>query len=386
MLLWLAISGLAVFTVIMIAVPFLRRRNFVREPDGSDNVRDVYRDQLGEVDADLKRGLIDPTEAAGLRIELSRRLLSQADPSAVSSAAASASRSKPLPFAMQAGVILAVPVIALLLYAPLGSPKLPGQPAQQSAEVRARAASSVATDVDALVAKVEERLRGNPDDGRGWDVIAPVYARLMRYDEARAAYAHAIALLGETTKRLAGFADSAIRGSDGRVADDARAAYEKVAASDPSNVEARFWLSMAHEQRGETAKAIDGYRALLASAQPDAPWRTGVADRLAALTAAPSEIAPSAKGPTESDVSAAGAMTSAERQRMILGMIDNLHARLKAEGKDASGWQRLLRAYGVLGDLPKAQAALAEARSALAADKEGRAAIEAVAKEMGLGS
>ena len=29
--------------------------------------------------------------------------------------------------------------------------------------------------MEALVAKVEARLRSNPEEGRGWDVLAPVY-------------------------------------------------------------------------------------------------------------------------------------------------------------------------------------------------------------------
>jgi len=39
-----------------------------------------------------------------------------------------------------------------------------------------------------LVARVEERLRINPEDGAGWSVIGPVYMRLGRYQEAAEAF------------------------------------------------------------------------------------------------------------------------------------------------------------------------------------------------------
>ena len=93
-----------------------------------------------------------------------------------------------------------------------------------------------------------------------------------------------------------------------------------------------------------------------------------------------------AKGPTAGDVAAAADMSPEARQQRIAGMVGNLHARLKADGRDAAGWQRLLRAYAVLGDLPKANAALGEARRALAEDKAGLGAVDALAREMGLGS
>ena len=47
---------------------------------------------------------------------------------------------------------------------------------------------------------------------------------------------------------------------------------------------------------------------------------------------------------------------------MIQGMVDTLAARLKANPDDPDGWVRLVRAYTVLGETDKRDAALAEAR------------------------
>ncbi len=48
---------------------------------------------------------------------------------------------------------------------------------------------------------------------------------------------------------------------------------------------------------------------------------------------------------------------------MIHQMVDGLAARLKANPDDPQGWVRLVRAYSVLGDTARRDAALAQARS-----------------------
>jgi cytochrome c-type biogenesis protein CcmH len=58
-------------------------------------------------------------------------------------------------------------------------------------------------------------------------------------------------------------------------------------------------------------------------------------------------------------------MTPEARQAMIHAMVDRLAAQLEANPNDEEGWRRLARAYTVLGDTDKAQAA-AERAAALA--------------------
>ena len=124
-------------------------------------------------------------------------------------------------------------------------------------------------------------MREHPEDGEGWDVIAPVYYKLGRFRDAANAYAHAARLKGETVRRLAGLAESAVFAADGIVTEEARAAYEKILKLEPGRVEPRFWLALAKEQDGKLADALADYKALLAEAPPDAPWRAAVEGRIA---------------------------------------------------------------------------------------------------------
>jgi cytochrome c-type biogenesis protein CcmH len=71
---------------------------------------------------------------------------------------------------------------------------------------------------------------------------------------------------------------------------------------------------------------------------------------------------------------------------MIRGMVARLADRLKENGNDIEGWQRLLRAYVVLGERDKASAAASDAKRALAADPSKLQQIEDVIKTLGLES
>ena len=385
MLLWLIIIILTGVVVAVIARPLLGKYandELVATDAGQLN---VFKDQLAEIERDVARDMMGEADAATAKLELSRRLLAHA---AISDKSPKSVVQGVTPFA-QFAVIASIPLIAVGLYLTHGVPGLPGRPNEAQSIIATTKANPGVPDVGQLMAQVEARLRDAPEDGRGWDVIAPVYLRDQRFADARTAYARAIRLLGETPKRLLGFAESSVRAADGRVTDEARAAYEKITIAEPERIEPRFWLAVAREQRGELTEAADAYRALLRIAPVDAPWRSTVIERLATIAPEsptdPMSTQPT-RGPTADEAAAAASMTPEARQQMIGSMVEGLHARLKANGQDAAGWQRLLRSYAVLGDVAKANAALVEARRALANDKTSLSAIDTLAREIGLGS
>jgi cytochrome c-type biogenesis protein CcmH len=79
-------------------------------------------------------------------------------------------------------------------------------------------------------------------------------------------------------------------------------------------------------------------------------------------------------------------MPNDEQRAMIRTMVDGLAAKLDADGRDVEGWLRLLRSYKVLQENDLAVAALAKARTALAADPDGLSRVNALADELGLKS
>lgn len=342
----------------------------------------VYRDQLNELEADCARGLLSDSEAEAARVEISRRLLARAGAGENVAERESGKGSQGAARVALVSASAIVPALSLALYLAFGSPGLPGQPYSE----RAAAPVETAT-IDSLVAKVEARLRDHPEDGQGWDVIAPVYLRQGRFSEAAQAYQRAIRLLGESPRRLAGYGEATVFANNGIVTEDARRAFEKLATSDPDRPEARFWLALAREQDGDLSGALESYRKLVADAPAEAPWRASVEQRIAMLTqrmGGSNETAE--RGPTAEDVAAAEKLASADRAAMVEQMVEGLARRLETNAQDLAGWQRLLRAYAVLGQKDKAVDALAKARAALAGDGTSLAALDDLARRLGLDS
>ena len=371
MMFWIIAAALTAAVTYAVTKPLLRPAEEARGESAADVA--VYKDQLREIDADAARGSISPVEADAARAEVARRMLRTADaPQAPAAIAREIGR-----FAYVAASV-ALPIATLALYLNFGSPGMPAQPLAERL-----AAGPNHDNANDLVAKVEAALRANPDDGKGWDVIAPVYMAQARYADAASAYATAMRLLGESAARLQGFADARIRADNGVIAEDAKKALERVRALAPERQEARVWLALAKEQDGDVKAAIADYRAVLAESAADAPWRKMLEERIAALEN-PAPAQSEAKGPGAADVAAFEAMTPEQRQTKINSMVDGLAAKLKAQPKDRDGWQRLIRAYTALGRRDDAMKAAQEARAGLAGDAAEMQQFEAWMKQVGL--
>jgi cytochrome c-type biogenesis protein CcmH len=237
-----------------------------------------------------------------------------------------------------------------------------------------------------MLTQVEAHLERNPDDVRGWQVIAPVYLRLGRFEQAVAAERKLLALQGENADRDADLGEALAAAANGVVTDEAKAAFEKAAKLDPEQLKAQFFLGMAAQQDGDTRKAAEIWNALLVKAPPGAPWAETVREALVQIGAAPAANAEAQPGPNAAEVAAASQMGDKDRTEMIRGMVARLADKLKENGSDLEGWQRLLRAYVVLGDRAQAQTAATEAKKALAADPGKLQQIEDVIKNLGLES
>ena len=351
-------------------------------PRRSGSDLEVYRDQIAELARDRDAGMIARAEAEAARVEVSRRLL----------AAAEQSQSGIVPspggtFRRRAAavvVLAGVPAVALGLYLALGSPDLPGQP------IASRAAAPVQNrGLDALLAQVEAHLAKNPEDGRGWEVVAPVYMRFGRFEDAVKARRNAIRLNGASADREADLGESLMAAANGVVTDDSKAAFERALALDAKLPKARFFLGVAAHQDGQGDRAVSIWRDMLSQAPPDSPWAGMVRETLArveggAPPAGQPAASPAAPGPTADDVAAADKMAPEDRFAMVRSMVERLAARLRSDGSDVDGWLRLVRAYTVLGDRGRAISAAADARKALGHDADKLRRLDDLVKELKL--
>jgi cytochrome c-type biogenesis protein CcmH len=377
MVFWILVAVLTAVVGTVLLYPLLRGAK--AEGDGRSGEAAVYRDQLQELDRDLAGGLISRGEAAYARAEIGRRLLAA---SAVDADVRAPRRASSYRLS-QAFIILVLPVVGLCLYLSKGEPGLPSQP------LEARLANP-GNDLSISIVKVEQHLAKHPDDGKGWEVLAPIYLKTNRIGDAELAYRNAIRLLGPSAERFGSLGEVLVMKADGVVTAEARGVLQQSLSLDANNPRALFYLALALEQDGKASDARAAFESLAKQSPADAPWMASVTDHIAknggaVATASVDAAGSNAPGnPTAEEMTAANGMAPGDRQQMIRGMVESLDARLKGDPNNFEGWMRLIRSYVVLNDKGRAADALKRGLSAFPADGNQGQQLLALAKELGL--
>lgn len=367
---WLTAALLTLAATLTVLLPLTRNKQEFLPPEKND--LEVYRDQLREVEADAARGMIDTPSAEQARIEISRRILNAEKASAESAATIRKARSGRV---LALAAVLAVPLIAWGVYPLFGAPDTPAMP------LAARLANSPQnSSVDELIARAEAHLARNPNDARGWDVLAPIYLRIGRGADAVNAYRSAIRLEGENFQRILGLGEALIGVSGGPVTAEAEGLFEKAATLEPDDIRPQYYLAQGEMQDGNADGAVKRLQTVLDKAPKDAPWRAQVEQTIARIRGTAPQ-AP-ANGPTTEDVDAAASMSPEDRQAMVEGMVQRLDESLRENGGDIDSWKRLVRSYMILNRRDDALDALKRGVAAL--DGEKRAELTGFAVGLGL--
>lgn len=370
MLFWIFVAILTAAVAAALLYPLLRGAHAGADDRAGEAA--VYRDQLKELERDRQQGLITVDEAEYAKAEIARRLL------AVAGAAGTGDPAKPSARRRRVAeilVLLCLPAIGLGFYLETGSPDLPAQPLQARLD-------NPGNDVGILIVKAEQHLAKNPDDGAGWDLLAPIYFRNMRLGDAEMAYRNAIRLSGPSAERLNGLGETLVAVADGVVTADARGAFEAALKLEPQNFRTRFYVALAKEQAGQYPDAKADFEAILKDSPAEAPWLSLVRQHVTLNSGPPVANAPG--NPTEEQVAEAQDMSSGDRTQMIEGMVASLDAKLTEDPDNIEGWLRLVRSYSVLKQPEKAGEALKRGLAVFPADSAGGKQLLALAAELGL--
>ncbi len=370
--------------IVSVCLPLLLRTK--TPPDRAQYDLAVYNDQLHELEREVGRGTLTPTEADAARLEIQRRVLA-----VTPDHEATIGKRDPHSLRM-AGVIGTILLVgAGGMYLARGAPSLPDQPFSDRGIVSNAASPDGAspdaakggtkpaphTNMQAAAEKLREQLEKNPNDGPGWALLARTESVLGDFDKAGGAYQRAIDLGQKDPDIYASYGEMQVLAAQGVVSPAARDAFQSARAADPSNNVARFYLALADSQAGDVHKAVDEWLSLAADLPDDSPMRPQISQNIAdaaksgnfpapplpkGVVAPPpapdaSAAAPSASdtsGPTPAQMDDASKMSDADRNKLIHTMVDQLAARLKDKPDDVDGWLRLGQAYAVEGETDKA--------------------------------
>ena len=280
-------------------------------------IEDLKR-QLRQLDELAASGTLPADQAASARAKLEQELVTLVMNSGASTAAGSGTPAAPsIPAApaaaaarpsrrLLAGMSVFVLAVAAAGYAVYGTPGAwRGVPVAQSEDQAGAGHGSAAAQIEDMVAKLEQRMKAQPEDAEGWSMLGRSYSALGRYPEAVAAFKRVSTLKPKDAQALADQADAAAMAAGRKLAGEPAQLIARALELDPKNLKA---LALA----GTIAfdKAAQLWSAAVAVAEPGSELernlQSGVAEARS-RAGMPPVAAAAASGPAATPAAATGA-------------------------------------------------------------------------------
>lgn len=408
---WIVASLFALVSIALMALAVLRRPEEEEHPAAYD-LR-VYRDQLKEVDKDLARGVINEADATRIRTEVSRRIL--AADAQLQAAEGKSQTGGPGLKGLVAVMAVIVAGGTFGLYSQLGENGAEDQPldlryskakermesrdSQAVAEANVEQPEPLTPDAEfaVLMDKLRAAVKDNPDDLRGFELLARNEASLNNPMAAHQAQAQVIRLKGDGVAASDHLihANMLISAAGGYVSPEAEAALKAALEIEPTSLLGRYYWGLMMMQNGRPDATFRIWDKVLVQSPPDAPWVGPIRQRIMDLSwfagvknyQLPELTNPhmgAAPGPTAEDVEAAGEMEAGDRAEMIQNMVAGLAERLATEGGTPQEWAQLISAYGVLGEDERAALIWEEAQQVFGDVPEALAIVQDGARRAGV--
>lgn len=350
--------GIAAVLTLLVVVWMMRPLLRAPKTEGVSSNRlnaAIHRDQLKALEVDLARGVISQQDFETTRDELQLRLLDDTE----SFEAAPAKKTTGFWTAKRTATAigLTLPVLALGLYLQLGTPEAINPVAANKVDDQ-----QIKQMIDTLAAK----LKANPDNPKGWAMLARSYKVMGRFDESKQAFEKAGDLVNTEPDLLVDYADLLGAMANNNLNGKPQQMLDQALRLNPEHPMGLMMAGVADYQRQNFAGAITRWQKLLDLMPPDSSDAQQIQANIdearakgGLATVESNKLPPVPAGATEG-------MTADN----INQMVDRLAARLKDKPDDLAGWARLARAYKVQGRLDEAANAYAKTGKLLETDAD----------------
>ncbi len=264
---------LVAITLLLLLTPLLRQRAPGAEASRNAINAGIYRDQLAELDRDFAAGSLNQADYEEGRRELQRRLLEDAGSDG-------AAGTRPQPARRSALLVgLTLPIAAALLYFALGNiPALSPESAQPP--------KVTAQQIEEMVAKLAARMEQNPDDPKGWVMLARSYKAMGRYEEATRAFAKAEKVVNEDPNLLTDHAEALALSTGGSLRGRPSELIARALRLDPAFPDALVLAGTAAYEREDYAAAAAYWERLHKQLPPDSEDAFSLAESIKKARAA----------------------------------------------------------------------------------------------------
>lgn len=239
---------LVVAALLFVVVPLWRNaiKNNAIERDVAN--LEIVRDQIAEMDADLRNGLLTQEMYEQGKRELQSRLLDEVQETPAAPPPVRRSH-KGLTIVLS----ILVPVAALGLYWKIGSAPVAFSTEEQQSRMQMQMAQFSDPEIQALEAKIEQ----NPEDADSLFMLAQAYANMGEYTKSAGAYNRLTQLVPQEAQLWADFADVLAMASGQVLAGHPTMLINRALSVDPDNPKANALAGAAAMERGDFKASIE---------------------------------------------------------------------------------------------------------------------------------
>jgi len=282
-LFWLICIALLVFALWFVLPQALRSEVLKSKQDDARREANIaiYRDQLGELETDLRNGIVSEEQYAQDRDDIERRLLEDIATDKTQKAPALSADTRKNAYLIGMGLAL----VAVIFYLQVGSPDAITNAATSSVAATPTAPTAPAGErsqaqIEANVAALAKRLQSNPSDAQGWTMLARSYGSLEKYPEAAGAYAKATELTPNDADLWADYAYASAMANGRTLEGKPMEFIERALKLDPDNAKALGLAANAAFEAKDYKKAIDYWERLRKRVPPDSDVTQAIDQRI----------------------------------------------------------------------------------------------------------
>ncbi|WP_457673128.1 c-type cytochrome biogenesis protein CcmI [Thiolapillus sp.] len=252
---WIIAALMTGLGVAVLAFVLLRKR-----PDIADNQREqnliLAREKLAELEREKAAGNLDEETYVQAKEELETGLLEDTEGEDRIARVRPASAR-----AATVAVAILVPLLSVGLYLQLGSPQLlgmsgtPGAPNPHDTKTGGKAMS-----MEEVLARLEQKMKENPEDPEGWFMLGRVYQSMNRFQDAVGAYEKLAALTDNHPQALVALADSLAMAQGGKLSGRPYKLVREALDKDPEDPTALWLAGQGAMEEGDYQNAIYYWR------------------------------------------------------------------------------------------------------------------------------
>ena len=279
------VAGIFIVVALLFVIPVLlkNQRSISREQieRQAANIT-IYRDQLAELERDLRDDTLSREQYDSSKQELQKRMLQDVSENG--------EPARHLISTSRHGVIacvvvtLIIPLAAIYLYLAIGDTRglLPQSQLANATQFTQNGSGGEEghIDINSMVESLAARLRENPEDIEGWVMLGRSYAIMERFDDASATYARLVQLVPDNPQFLSDYADMLAMINNGSLQGKPAEMIARALAIDPNFPKALALAGTLEFEQDKFDQAIGYWERLLGAVPADSRLHKSVSDSI----------------------------------------------------------------------------------------------------------